>query len=202
MRYTLVLAATLLACGSGKDSDSTTASGTPGGTAGGTPGGTTGGMLSGTTSGTPAGTTSGTTSGTGTLSSVAISWTDDGYIPTDTDGDGIPDAGCGDSVSVAITGSAPGWSFGMAEGGPSGWTGEDCYNGYGSFAFCHALGPSGGTLIEVPDCSIFSVVAGQSTLFDSGKDPYMTYYIADAASCYVAGFNPSYYASLGCTQMP
>ncbi len=175
------IAFALAGCGTGKDSDS---AGTTGTTTGSTTTGTTGG-------------------GTTSTFSVVVDWTDDGNSPTDTDGDGLPDTGCGDSVTITITDplNAQNWDFGMAEtASTNGWTGEDCLNGYGSFNICHPIGLTA-TLDEVSDCSANSVVAGQTTLLDAEKDPFTTYYLSDMSECFVFGDDPSYYASLGCTTL-
>lgn len=177
------IAFALAGCGSGKDSDSTT---TTGGTAGGTTGGTAGGTTGGTTS-----------------LSFVVDWTDDGYTPTDTDSDGFPDTGCDDTVMTTITDplGAPTWEFGMAEtDSTNGWTGEDCFNGYNTFAFCHSVGLTH-TLNEVTSCSVLDVVAGSTTLMDAEKDPFLTYYFAEGGDCFVFGNDPSYYATLGCTTL-
>jgi len=135
---------------------------------------------------------------------VEVTWTDDGAVPEDTDGDSLPDVGCGDSVSISITdpdGEAN-WDFGMAEtGSGNGWFGEDCFEGYASFNHCHAIGVNA-SLDEVTDCGAASVVAGTSTLLDAAKDPFLTYYLADSlGSCFVWGHDVAYYGPLACTEM-
>lgn len=170
--------AVLGACGSGKadTGDSTWVTGTTSGT--------------GTTI-TATGTTSGTNVGTTTSFRVTTAWSDDG---------GLPGSGsCGDALAVLIQDplGVAAWELGMAESGTGGWTGEDCLNGYGAYTVCHPIGTDH-TLQEVADCLPGSVVAGSTTLFDASKDPYLTYYLADATSCFVWGADAAYYAALGC----
>jgi len=135
---------------------------------------------------------------------LAVTWNNvDGADPTDTDGDGLPDIHCGDTLDIQVT-EACGettWQLGMAETGApnaSGWTGEDCYVGYASFNYCHTIGNTA-TLSEVSDCSVSSIVEGSTTLFDASKDPFLTYYLSDSdGNCYVWGEDTTYYAALGC----
>jgi len=90
---------------------------------------------------------------------VSAMWTDDGNVPTDTDGDGFPDTGCGDFVTVSIDDplGETAWLFGMVEtGSPSGWYGEDCYVGYASYNICHSIAP-GGVVNEVTSCNFANV---------------------------------------------
>ncbi len=138
-----------------------------------------------------------------TVFEVLVDWTDDGETPTDTDGDSLPDVGCGDTVRVQISDplGETTWFFGMAETGhPAGWFGEDCYMGYGPFSFCHSVGIDT-TIPEVTDCSAYSVQDGR-TLFDAEKDPYLTYYLEDSmANCFVWGHDTAYYGPLTCTLM-
>lgn len=137
---------------------------------------------------------------------ITVWWdnTDDAD-PEDTDGDGLPDQNCGDSVSIYISDDFgwPDWLFGMAESGPDGWTGEDCFNGAGTaYQFCHPMGISH-TLQQVTSCRPEDVVAGSTTLLDASKEPYLTYYLEDdgRGDCFVFGADPAYYASLGCTEV-
>jgi hypothetical protein len=138
---------------------------------------------------------------------VSVTWSNvDGADPTDTNGDGLPDIHCGDTVDIEVT-EACGeteWQFGMAETGApnaSGWTGEDCYLGYASYTYCHTIG-NAATLNEVADCSVSSIVESSSTLLDASKDPFLTYYLSDSAgTCYVWGEDTTYYASQGCTEL-
>ncbi len=136
--------------------------------------------------------------------SVIVDWTDDGEVPTDTDGDTFPDTGCGDTVTITITDplGETAWFFGMAEtGSAAGWFGEDCIGGDAGFDLCHGIGIST-TLDEVTDCSVNSVVAGTSTLFDAAKDPHLTYYLEDSAgNCFVFGDDTAYYGVQNCTEM-
>ncbi len=135
--------------------------------------------------------------------SVVIDWTDDGEVPTDTDGDTLPDIGCGDSVTVTITDplGETSWSFGMAEtGSTNGWTGEDCYQGYLTYNFCHSVGVAD-TIPETTDCSANSVADGV-TLMDAAKDPFLTYYLEDSlGTCFTWGEDITYYGPVNCTEM-
>ena len=132
---------------------------------------------------------------------VFVDWIDDGATPADTDGDGLPDVGCEDRVTITIDDplSEVTWQFGMAEtGSPAGWYGEDCFEGYASYNHCHVIGPNA-TLDEVTDCDAASVVPGMTTLLDSAKDPYLTYYLQDQlGNCFAFGHDPSYYGPLNC----
>lgn len=169
----------LVACGSAKDSDSTRSRPAPG-----------------ATSGTSTGTLPDTTTVVFT-----VDWTDDGETPTDTSGDGLPDVGCGDSVTVTVDDpfGMTVWQLGMAEtGADPGWTGEDCLSGYGNFAYCHGFSGASLTLDQVTDCLASSVVEGSSTLLDAEKDPFLTYYFADIADCWVFGDDVTYYEAVGC----
>ena len=129
-----------------------------------------------------------------------LDWTDDGASPADTDGDGLNDTGCGDSLAICIVDplGVTNWDFGMAEEGAYGWTGEDCLNGYGAYSLCHPIG-----LMHVLNqvCRPDEVVPGQTTLLDAEKEPFLTYYLDDGAVCFTFGRDTSYYASLGCTEM-
>ncbi len=135
--------------------------------------------------------------------SVTVDWTDDGLEPTDTDGDGLPESGCGDSISIDIHDplEEENWLFGMAPtGSPDGWFGEDCYPG-DSETICHEIGVVD-FLGEVPDCNIASVVPGQLTFHHAGTDPLMTYYVEDTLGiCFIWGHSPEYYDGLGCSEM-
>ena len=158
---------------------------------------------SGTTTETGGTTATGTTTtDPGTLE-WTISWSDeDGADPSDTDGDYKNDLNCSeDTVEIEIDDPAgmTDWDFGMAEVGATGWTGEDCLNGYAGYNFCHGIGVKT-TLTET--CKISEIAEGTSTLLDASKDPFLTYYIADAnMECFVTGNDTSYYDSLGCTVM-
>ena len=136
---------------------------------------------------------------------VTVNWFDDGLVPADTDGDGLPDVGCGDTLQVVVNDPMgnTNWSFGMAEtGSPVGWYGEDCFMGYGGFNYCHDFTGDTLNLAEVTDCSVLSVVEGQTTLFDAAKDPYLTYILGnDQNECWVWGHDVSYYAALPCTEL-
>ncbi len=135
-----------------------------------------------------------------TYLTVWANWLDDGQVPTDIDGDSLPDVGCGDSVTVQISDpfGETDWRFGMAETGSSwGWFGEDCYVGYANFNFCHRVGFNT-TIPEVTSCSVFDVMDGR-TLMDSSKDPFLTYYLEDSmGNCFVWGHDPTYYGPLNC----
>lgn len=160
-----------------------------------------GGSAVGTTTGTVGATpTGGLTDGPCAFS--VTSWVDGGAAPSDGDGDGVNDTGCDEDVlEICITDplGTTEWWLGMAEDGPQGWTGEDCFAGAAGAALCHPVGIEH-TLTEV--CTPDEVVAGQSTLLDASKDPYLTYYLEDGAgACFVWGTNPAYYATLGCTEM-
>ena len=98
--------AALAACGNGKDSDSVSIGTVPTG-------------WTGTTS-------VGTSVGTSFV--VTPAWMDDGAVPTDSDGDGVLDSGCDDTLNIQITDplGLTDWSFGMVESGANGWSGEDC----------------------------------------------------------------------------
>lgn len=126
---------------------------------------------------------------------VVADWTDDGLLP---------DEGCGDSVFIGIDDplGESNWAFGMSEtGSPSGWLGEDCYQGYAAYNLCHAIGPNT-VLDQVASCAAADVVAGSTTLLSADKDPYLTYYLEDSAgSCFVWGHDVSYYGPLACVQM-
>lgn len=158
------------------------------------------------TPGTPSGTpTTGTLTGGTTTStfSVTTTWTDvDAGPPSDSDADGVNDTNCNaDTLEIAIDDplGVVNWEFGMTEQGASGWTGEDCLAGYAGFAFCHAITAPSTTLTEV--CTPAEIVEGATTLFDASKDPFLTYYLADASACFVWGADVGYYAALGCTEL-
>ena len=175
-RFTLLL---VLGCGADKDSDTVV---TGPGTSAGTTGGTT------------------TTGCTSTAFYATASWADDGLVPTDSDGDGFPDTGCGDSVVIDIIDplGVLAWEFGMAEtDSASGWLGEDCFNGSGAYALCHPIGIDH-TLDEVATCAAADVLPGTSTLLDASRDAALTYYLSDGTSCFVWGHDVDYYLSLGC----
>lgn len=208
----------LLGCSGGKDSDSTgsgtgtgtatgTATATGTGTGSGTGTGTGTGSGTSTTAGTPTGVTTGSTTTVPRSASsglgFVVDWTNDGYTPTDTDGDGLPDAGCDDSLSIEILDplAIPSWSFGIAETQiANGWTGEDCLNGYGSYTLCHTIGLTA-TLNEVSSCQASDVVAGSTTLFHAEQNPFVTYMFHDGSYCFAFGNDPAYYQSLGCFQL-
>ncbi len=175
--------AALAACGTSKDSDSV-------------------GTSTGYTGTQPV--TGYTSTSVGTTFSVAVDWNDDdGQVPTDSDGDGILDSGCGDSVDITIHDplGVTDWSFGMVEAGPDGWTGEDCLTGFGTYAFCHQIGIDH-TLAEVADCAAGSVVESSSTLLDASKEPSLTYFLEDGSGyCFVWGNDPSYYAAMSCVEL-
>lgn len=161
------VALALAACGSSKDSDSST--------------GPTGGSATGAATGTATGTTGGSTP-----FSVTTLWTDAGNADT-------LDIDIVDPLGVTA------WDFGMAEGDSTmGWTGEDCLNGYAGYNICHAIGINH-TLTQTT--VIGNVASGTFTLLDSSKDPHLTYYLADATSCFVWGLDPAYYASLACDEL-
>lgn len=146
----------------------------------------TGGSATGSATGTVTGTATGTTGGTTTFS-VTTSWTD---------------AGDADTIDIVIVDplGVTAWDFGMVEDASvssNPWTGEDCLAGYGSFAYCHPIGVNH-TLTQTLDLPL---TEGSETLFDSSKDPYLTYYLADAASCFVWGADVAYYSSLGCDEL-
>lgn len=157
----------------------------------------------GTATGGGPGTGTGTGTGTGgnTLF-FGIDWVDDGQDPYDTNSDGFPDAGCNDTVRFMVNDpSGGGWQVGMAEtAATNGWTGEDCFNGYATFSICHPIDTGGDEIDEVPSCLPFDVVAGQTTLLDASKEPYLTYiFQTNAGSCHVTGDAPGYYGALGCS---
>ena len=132
-----------------------------------------------------------------------MEWADDGFVPTDTDKDGLPDTGCGDSVTLTIDdpfGSTD-WTFGMAEtGSVGGWFGEDCFGGYASFYLCHPISGTSLALDEVTSCAASDVVAGATTLLDASREPAITYFLLDVVQsvCFAWGHDPSYYSALGC----
>jgi len=134
---------------------------------------------------------------------VSVQWNDDGLTPLDTDGDSLPDINCDDSVDIAITDPLleTAWSFGMAEtGSGNGWFGEDCFEGYANFNFCHSIGINA-NIPEVSSCSALDVADG-ATLFDAEKDPFLTYYLEDSlGNCFVWGHDTSYYGPLACVDM-
>lgn len=159
------------------------------------------------TPGTPGGTpTSGPLTGTATGTTtfaVTVTWTDvDGGVPEDTDANGVNDANCNaDTLEIDIADplGAVAWDFGVVEQGVYGWRGEDCGGGSGAFVICHAVEAPTDVLTEV--CVPGEVVGGATTLFDASKDPYLTYYLSDGASCFVWGADVAYYATLGCTEL-
>lgn len=173
-----LVAALLGGCGDGKGGDSS-------------------GPVSGAASGSTGGLPSGATTPCGYLRtspfSVWTDWVDDGGTPAT--------GSCGDQLQVQIIDplGVIDWQFGMAESG--GWTGEDCFNGSGTMAVCHPVTVFGSTLNEVADCQPSSVVAGSTTLMDASKEPFLTYYLADANTCFVWGADASYYAALGCFEL-
>ncbi len=153
---------------------------------------------------TSAGTPAGSTSPVGTTFSVTGEWTDDGFTPTDTDGDGILDSGCGDSLDIQINDplGTTDWSFGMALPGVNGWTGEDCITGLGTFNYCHSIGATH-TLNEVTDCREESVVEGVSTYLDASSQGQVSFVLIDPTGwCVAFGADPAYYSTLGCADLP
>lgn len=151
-----------------------------------------------TGSGTPTGTAS---CGPSLEVTWFASWTDDGLEPTDTDGDGAPDFGCGDTFEMGITGfyrtATPGtFRFGMVDVGAADWSGEDCWGGHESTT-CHVVAPHF-ELNQVADCSETSVALGSTTWFHARRDPELTYTLANECGCLTWGRNPEYYEALGC----
>lgn len=140
----------------------------------------TGNPSSGATTGAPTG-------GTTCSFSVTTQWTDAGDADT-------LDIAIGDCLGVTD------WDFGLVEDASvssNPWTGEDCLAGYGSFAYCHPIGVDH-TLTQTLDLPL---TEGVETLFDSSKDPYLTYYLADASSCFAWGADAAYYTTLGCDEL-
>jgi len=137
--------------------------------------------------------------------SVDVTWIDDGNLPSDSDGDGFPDTGCGDQVEVEVFDplGQTNWSFGMAEtGNPIGWFGEECFQGYAVFNHCHPFAGTVLVLDEVASCSVFDIVDGAATYFSADKNPLISYYLEDwLGNCYVWGDAPAYYGPLACTTL-
>ena len=136
---------------------------------------------------------------------VTVTWTDDGQVPTDIDGDGLPDVGCGDSVELQVFDplGETDWIFGLTEtGSPNGWYGEDCFLGYAVFNHCHPFNGTAIVLDEVTSCSVLDIIDGATTYFSADKDPFLTYYLEDSVgNCYTWGEDPSYYGPLACTSL-
>ena len=129
---------------------------------------------------------------------IELTWIDDGLVPTDTDGDGLPDSGCGDVLAVEICDPAEVrmWDFGIVQA--SGTLDEDCLS---SPERCHGLDRLGVMEVaQVADCDPALAASGH-TVFDASLDPGLTYYFDDGEVCFVFGADPAYYASLGCAVM-
>lgn len=138
---------------------------------------------------------------------IVVDWTDDGLVPTDTDGDGVLDSGCGDHVDLIISGYQRAdppcadeiWDFGMAD--PTGaWNGEDCFNS----GVCHPVGVLQTVGIDqVSSCNPTDLEPGLTTAMSADRDPFLTYYLYDPYYdwCLVFGDDRAYYASLGCTEL-
>ena len=141
--------------------------------------------------------------------------TDSGFGTGDTTTETTPDpltvtatwSGASPAAALAVAVTDPAgrtaWEFGMAEteNMESGWFGEDCLNGTGSFMLCHSFSGAALNLAEVGTPQ--EVVAGSTTLLTNGFN--LTYYLGDAAAdateCWVWGHDAAYYGSLGCTTL-
>ena len=122
-------------------------------------------------------------------------WHDDGDTPAN--------GACGDSLDLYIldqTGSSGPYQLGIVDS--TGWTGEACTVGTGTFQICHDVGIKH-TLNQVGDCLETSVEGGTSTLFDASLAPVLTYILIDGTTgnCYVSGYDTAYYGSMGCDLM-
>lgn len=131
-------------------------------------------------------------------------WTDDGLEPTDTDGDGAPDIGCGDTFEMGITGfcrtaTEGTFRFGMVDASAADWTGEDCLGGHDSTT-CHRVAPNF-ELSQVASCSQSAVVLGETTWYHVGREQVLTYTLANDCACLTWGRDPAYYEALGCLRI-
>ena len=137
--------------------------------------------------------------------------TEDEGLPTVATLDSVTVSWDASGVTVAVAGSASGWSLGIAETGAGelGWFGETCFAGdepwgYDDYGWdvCHSLRPTGGRLDGVHTPS--DVVDGQTlfnkTLADIGN---LTYILLsdDASACWTWGDDPTYYDDFGCTTL-
>lgn len=161
------------------------------------------------TGGWSTGTGTGTGTGSpGTWFDVDVTWseaTPTGTAPIDTgtvDTGAPPAPSCSSQVDILVHESygAPNFDFGMVDASSTGgWTGEDCIS---VPSLCHSIAPQH-TLHTTTDCDRASAVAGSTTGFGLGDEPFLTYYLEDGSVgyCWVWGADPSYYASLGCQQL-
>jgi len=125
-------------------------------------------------------------------------WTDDGATPTDTDGDGVPDSGCGDALEVSLCDPAEveHWTFGMAETGTAdGSRAEDCLGD----GLCHEP-QSPGTWQIAQSCDPTELASG-TTLVDASRESGLTYVLHDGRFCFTWGHDPAYYEGFGCAAM-
>jgi hypothetical protein len=105
-------------------------------------------------------------------------------------------------VQIHVAGPTSGFDFGMADtgNGSSGWYGEDCLYGTGSYQMCHSFETHDGTLDSVYDeivsgsGDISDVRESETTLFDDSLASSLTYIVIfDSGFCMVAGDAPWYY---------
>ena len=133
--------------------------------------------------------------------SVRLEWDDDGVNPTDTDGDGLADTGCQDTLHIEMwtyyRSAEPTMRVGIVDTFAGVWTGEDCLTG--DAPGCHSI-PSSHTLHQTADCST-NVILGSSTHFDASRSAFLTYLFTNECDCVVLGADVAYYDSLGCTEI-
>jgi hypothetical protein len=116
--------------------------------------------------------------------------------------------------AVTVTFGAPvseDHSFGMAETAESDdpWTGEDCLNGYtlsdGTVLgpYCHKVSAGTDTLELTYGGNASDLQPGATVFGSDAFDGKVTYVLFDEGeeSCWTWGEDPSYYASLGCTEL-
>ncbi|MEZ4318470.1 MAG: hypothetical protein R3F61_13240 [Myxococcota bacterium] len=112
--------------------------------------------------------------------------------------------GSPDSMVITITNGDESYNFGYGQtavqaAGGSGWFGEDCYLGTGSYQLCHPVGMTGATLTYV--AAPGDVVEGSTMLLSvdtpASSTPALTYILIGETSgeCWVWGDDITYYAA-------
>lgn len=135
-----------------------------------------------------------------------VTWTDDGLLPTDTDADGAPDTGCGDSLEIRLwpyqRTATPDftWSFGLVGTSPGARVDEACLAPDGD-PRCHTVGLVH-ELHQVADCDPANLELGATTLLDASAEPRLGYVIANNCGCATFGEGSSFYLALGCVDLP
>lgn len=132
---------------------------------------------------------------------IVITWTDDGEEPRDTNGDGVDDAGCGDSVHIQAVAPCPKgfWRMGMVVAALNDFAPEDCHKNEDSV--CHRVKARDHTLQQTCDPGQVNATAYTSYGADDA-DKLTWYFEAPDGSCFVKGRNPEWYERLNCGELP